>query len=117
MARQSFPGTWTVPVAMLLVSRAVAGQTGYGQKEIDFFEEQVRPILIENCYACHSAETKPAGGLRVGDRNGLLTGGMSGPAVVPGEAAKSLLLKRVAHADKGRRVPKEGQALTAGANR
>ena len=44
---------------------------------------------------CHSAETKPAGSLRVDDRNGLLVGGNSGAAVVPGYAAASLLLNRV----------------------
>lgn len=79
--------------------------------KIEFFEKKVRPILVGHCYACHSAETKPAGELRVDDRNGLLTGGNSGPAVVPGEPEKSLLLKRVTLEGK-RRMPLEGAQLT-----
>jgi cytochrome c553 len=80
---------------------------------IEFFETKVRPILVNNCYACHSADTKPAGGLRVDDRNGLLRGGESGPAVVPGDPQKSMLIDRVRHANPRRRMPKEGAVLTA----
>src|SRR5437764_14994321 len=76
------------------------------------FEKTVRPILVGNCYACHSADTKPAGGLRVDDRNGLLRGGDTGPAVVPGDPGKSLLLERVRHTNPKRRMPKEGNQLT-----
>jgi hypothetical protein len=79
---------------------------------VEFFEKKVRPILASNCYACHSADTKPAGGLRVDDRNGLLAGGNTGPAVVPGKPGESLLLKRVSDQDAKRRMPKEGQHLS-----
>jgi hypothetical protein len=82
-------------------------------QDAGFFENKVRPILVNNCYACHSADTKPAGGLRVDDRNGLLRGGETGPAVVPGEPAKSLMLDRVRHENPRRRMPREGNALTA----
>src|SRR5262245_56920615 len=75
------------------------------QREIEFFEKKIRPILVAHCYACHSADTKPSGGLRLDDRHGLLTGGDSGPAVIPGEPAKSLLLLRVTHKDAKRRMP------------
>jgi hypothetical protein len=64
---------------------------------IEFFEKKVRPILVTNCYNCHSANTNAKGGLRVDDRTGLLTGGSSGPAVVPGKPEKSLLLQSVKH--------------------
>src|SRR4051812_33098767 len=65
---------------------------------VEWFEKKIRPILVGHCYACHSADTKPAGELRVDDRNGLLTGGDNGPAVVPGDPEKSLLLRRIKHA-------------------
>lgn len=81
-------------------------------EQIAFFEKRVRPVLVNNCYGCHSAETKPAGDLRVDDRNGLLRGGLSGAAVVPGDASKSLLLARVRHSDPKKRMPKEGDILT-----
>lgn len=95
--------------ALLAASSASAAEPD--PAKIEFFEKKVRPILVGHCYACHSAETKPAGDLRVDDRNGLLTGGNSGPAVVPGEPEKSLLLKRVTQEGK-RRMPLEGAHLT-----
>src|SRR5947207_701446 len=67
---------------------------------VQFFEKKVRPLFVENCYACHSADTNAKSGLRVDDRNGLLTGGNRGAAVVPGEPAKSLLLSAVKQTDK-----------------
>src|ERR1022692_2278165 len=39
---------------------------------LDFFEKKVRPVLVSNCYNCHSANTNSKGGLRVDDRNGLV---------------------------------------------
>ncbi|MEX2171576.1 MAG: PSD1 and planctomycete cytochrome C domain-containing protein [Pirellulales bacterium] len=58
-----------------------------------FFESKIRPVLVEHCYSCHSAEAKELkGSLLVDHRAGLLTGGDSGPAVVPGKPEESLLL-------------------------
>ena len=52
------------------------------------FEKQVRPVLVQHCYRCHSASAKKLkGGLRLDTRLGVLRGGTSGPAVVPGEPA------------------------------
>jgi hypothetical protein len=94
----------------------VAASTGMAAEsspeQIAMFEKKIRPILVNHCYNCHSANTKPAGGLRVDDRNGLLTGGDSGPAVVSGHPEDSLLLKRVLHDNPKRRMPKEGSPLT-----
>jgi hypothetical protein len=80
--------------------------------KVEYFEKKVRPILTDHCYHCHSADTKPAGGLRVDDRNGLLTGGNKGPAVVPGDPGKSLLITRVTQKDEKKRMPLEGKHLT-----
>jgi cytochrome c553 len=60
-----------------------------------FFEKKVRPLLANNCYNCHSATTNSRGGLRLDDRNGMLVGGDKGPAIVPGQPEKSLLLRAV----------------------
>ncbi|MBX5495284.1 MAG: hypothetical protein IRZ15_08100, partial [Bryobacteraceae bacterium] len=78
--------------ALALVASTALYAAG-SPEQIEFFEKKVRPVLVNKCYACHSAETKPAGGLRVDDRNGLLRGGESGPAVVPGNPAQGTLLK------------------------
>jgi hypothetical protein len=63
---------------------------------IEFFEQKVRPVLVKHCYGCHSTEAKKEeGGLLLDSRPGLRKGGETGPAIVPGEPAKSLLLKAV----------------------
>src|SRR5580693_5844639 len=77
---------------------AVSAQTpSRHDAAVEFFEKKVRPVLVDNCYTCHSANTNSKGGLRVDDRNGLLHGGNSGPAVVPGKPDESLLLQAVRH--------------------
>src|SRR5262245_49615214 len=80
--------------------------------QCEFFEKKIRPLLVNNCYTCHSADTNSKGGLRVDDRNGLLHGGNSGPAIVPGDIEKSQLLKRVTNKDEKKRMPQEAKALS-----
>src|SRR5690349_7906699 len=64
------------------------------RRGLDLFEKKIRPVLVEHCYACHSQEAKKVRGeLLLDTRDGLLTGGKSGAAIVPGAPAKSLLLK------------------------
>jgi mono/diheme cytochrome c family protein len=77
-----------------------------------FFEQDVRPLLIAHCYECHSAEAKkPKGGLLLDSRAGWTKGGASGPAIVPGEPAKSLLIQAVRH-EADLQMPPKGK-LTA----
>ena len=56
-----------------------------------FFESKVRPVLANNCYACHTGAQ--SGGLRLDSRAAILKGGKSGPAVVPGKPDESLLIQ------------------------
>lgn len=64
--------------------------------KVEFFEKRIRPVLIQSCYECHSAQTaEPMGGLRLDSRAGLLAGGESGPAVAPGKPAESLLIDAI----------------------
>lgn len=85
--------------ATLLVSIAVrqtglSAQTpGTGAGSAEFFEARVRPLLVAQCYECHG--DKKEGLLRVDSREGLLAGGESGPAIVPGDPDKSLLIQAV----------------------
>src|SRR5262245_24822999 len=62
---------------------------------VEFFEKKIRPILANNCFNCHSANTNSQGGLRVDDRNGLVHGGKRGAAIVPGKSGKSLPVEAV----------------------
>jgi hypothetical protein len=63
-----------------------------------FFERSIRPILAGTCFRCHGGE-RTGGKLRVDSREALLKGGESGPALVPGDPARSLLLRALRHAD------------------
>ncbi|MFV0444992.1 MAG: DUF1553 domain-containing protein [Planctomycetaceae bacterium] len=69
----------------------------WSSEDVTFFETRIRPVLIEHCYRCHSSEAAKQkqlrGGLFTDTRSGLLQGGESGPAVVPGEPDASLLLE------------------------
>jgi hypothetical protein len=76
----------------------------------DFFETKIRPVLVAQCYACHSAEAeqlgKLKGGLLVDTRDGLRAGGDSGPAIVPGEPDAGVLLKALRYDDDLQMPPK-----------
>ncbi len=110
------PTSRAVVSSFLAVILASAGGTALASQtpeaKLEFFEKKVRPILVSHCYACHSADTKPSGGLRVDDRNGLIMGGNAGPAVIAGDPTKGLLLERILHTDPKKRMPKEGDLLT-----
>ena len=62
------------------------------QADDDLFEARIRPVLAETCFGCHGNQ-KSGGMLRVDSREALLTGGDSGPAIVPGQPDESLLVK------------------------
>lgn len=84
---------------LLLVSRSIASD-GNGDQAMTFFESQIRPVLVEHCYECHSTNAKEAkGGLLLDSRAGLAAGGDSGPAIDLEHANKSLLLNALRHQD------------------
>ena len=67
---------------------------------LEFFEKNVRPILIDRCYECHSAEKNSSkGGLILDSMDGAYKGGDEGPSVIPGDLEKSLLIKAVRYTD------------------
>ena len=76
--------------------------------QLDFFENKIRPVLADHCYKCHSPlAEKVKGGLLVDTRDGLLKGGESGPALVPGDAENSLLIKAIRYTDPDLQMPKD----------
>ncbi len=76
------------------------------EKDVRFFEAEIRPILVEHCYACHSVDSGNAeGGLRVDSRNAIRKGGSSGAAVVPGDLRASLLVRAIRYNDKEFAMP------------
>jgi hypothetical protein len=80
-------------------------------RAVDYLRD-IKPVLQERCYACHGA-LKERSGLRADTAKSLLDGGDSGPAVVPGRSEESLLVARVTGAGGVRRMPPEGEPLTA----
>jgi mono/diheme cytochrome c family protein len=74
-----------------------------------FFEKKIAPIFKRSCLACHNPD-KARGGLDLSTRESTLTGGDKGPAIVPGDAAKSLLARMVR--GPGPKMPKYGQPLS-----
>ncbi|MEO7653343.1 MAG: DUF1549 domain-containing protein, partial [Bryobacteraceae bacterium] len=73
---------------------------------LEFFESKIRPMLAKNCYMCHSRAAKAAmGGLVLDTRDSMRRGGQSGPAIVPGKADESFLLKAVRHEAKIKMPP------------
>src|SRR5262245_801822 len=81
---------------------------------IAFFEAKIRPVLVEHCYKCHSAKTaRSEGGLMLDSKKALRAGGDRGPAVVPGDPAKSWLLTAIAHTDADLKMPPKKDQLSA----
>jgi hypothetical protein len=73
-----------------------------------FFESKIRPVLSEHCYKCHShTADKIKAGLLLDSRDALLHGGNSGPAIVPGNPADSLLIQAIHYTDEDLRMPPE----------
>ena len=88
--------------ALVLSSSSASAQATLDSRDnlvsnqFDWFEREVRPLLAEHCYACHASSlAKPKGGLTLDSREGILTGGESGPAAVPGKPAESLLVQAI----------------------
>jgi hypothetical protein len=101
--------------ALVHGAAAAEGKTRPSPEAIAFFESKVRPVLAENCFNCHGTK-KQRGGLRLDGRAAALAGGDRGPALVPGRADKSLLLKAVRHEDDlkmppSKKLPREQVAV------
>ncbi len=91
-------------LAALIAAMPILGSA----QNLDFFERRIRPILANRCYACHGpAAGEGQAGLRLDSRAGLLRGGRSGPAIVPGQALSSLLIHAVNHDTSLQMPPKE----------
>ncbi|MFM8581811.1 MAG: DUF1549 domain-containing protein, partial [Planctomycetaceae bacterium] len=84
-------------------------------EDLEFFEQRIRPLLVEHCYACHNSSRVAEGGLALDAREPLRRGGDSGPVLVPGQPEESLLLQVVRQDAGVSKMPKGGPRLTAAA--
>ncbi|MSV27418.1 MAG: DUF1549 domain-containing protein [Bryobacterales bacterium] len=87
-------------VASLLLAQAPAGP-------VDFYKTRVQPLLASKCYACHTQQA--LGGLRLDTRQSVAKGGNSGPAIISGRAADSLLIQAVTHTHPRIKMPPNGR--------
>lgn len=95
---------------MALVTLGMAADVGAeSASDLEFFEKQVRPILIERCYECHSVESgKSKGGLLMDSREALLRGGDSGVAFVAEKPDESLIIEAVRYRNQDMQMPPKG---------
>jgi hypothetical protein len=93
-------------VAIFLGSSPVLQAESPGSADVDFFEKQVRPLLVEHCYQCHG-NGKSKGELSLTSRASILKGGASGPTVRPSDPAGSLLIQAVRYDGETRMPPKK----------
>src|SRR5215472_1682465 len=76
----------------------------------EFFEKEIRPVLAEKCYGCHSSRLKsPMGGLALDTKAGTKNGGNGGPIIVPGDPKSSRLLKALSYNETDLRMPPTGK--------
>jgi mono/diheme cytochrome c family protein len=93
------------PLAIILLASSAA--LAADPAGITFFEQKIRPVLVEQCYSCHSAEAKKLkGNLYLDTRVGWEKGGDSGePVIVPGKPEASLLIRTVQHLEADMEMP------------
>jgi hypothetical protein len=103
---------WLGGLLVWLIAPALSSAAEPDPAGITFFEQKIRPVLVQECYSCHSSQAKKLkGGLRLDSKAGLLTGGDSGPAVAPGKPDESLLLDALKY--NGVEMPPKGKLSDA----
>ena len=105
--------------ALAVFSHAADMPTGHppttkiSANDLQFFETKIRPLLADKCFKCHSKEgDKVKGGLLLDSRESVLHGGNTGPALVPGNPDKSLLIQAVRYKDEDLQMPPKGEKLS-----
>jgi hypothetical protein len=95
---------------LVTLTGALSAAESATPEQIEFFEKRIRPVLVSQCYACHSAESPQIkGGLLLDTRAGVRRGGESGEVVVLGEPGESLLIKALKYADDAPAMPPRKQ--------
>ncbi len=83
--------------------------SAFGEAEsFDFFENRIRPALINHCYACHSGD-EAKGGLKLDSKSGWMVGGNRGAAIVPYQPNTSLLMSAISYHNPKLSMPPQGK--------
>ena len=75
---------------------ASADDKTFSSRQLDFFENKIRPLLVQHCLECHGP-AKSENGLRLDSRSAILLGGDSGPAAIAGTPKGSMIIQSVSH--------------------
>jgi hypothetical protein len=95
---------------LFLGAAELRSQEQIDKEGIELFEKKIRPVLVDRCYSCHSAKAeKLKAGLLLDTKAGVLKGGETGPALVPGDPEKSLLIKAIRYKDDDLKMPPKGK--------
>jgi cytochrome c553 len=98
-------------IPILVIAAAAAAPAAISPADQQLFETKIRPILVERCYQCHSHDAdKVKGGLMLDSREGLLSGGDTGPAIEAGKPDDSLLISAIKYDDPDLKMPPKGKA-------
>src|SRR5437016_13449467 len=101
---------WLMIFAAITSLCGVVSAQAPSRADLDFFEAKVRPLLVQHCQECHSTKAKKQkGGLLLDSRAAILEGGDTGPAIVPGQPEKSLLIEAVRQSNPKLMMPKKGK--------
>lgn len=93
-------------ISAFAIFSGLAASSLSATEELAFFEREVRPLLVKHCYECHSEEAdKRKGGLWLDRRSAWEEGGDAGPAIVPGDPDKSLLIHSIRYGDPDLQMP------------
>ena len=96
-----------ITLALLASGSMVRANNSEG---IEYFETHIRPLFVEHCYECHSADAKKLkGNLYLDSRTGWQTGGDSGPVIIPGKPQDSLLFHAISHTTGDLEMPPKNQ--------
>ena len=98
-----------ISIAGLVGLALIAGVSHGGEGD---YEQTIKPLLAQRCYACHGV-LKQEANLRLDTGAAIRQGGDSGPAVMPESADASEILKRITSTELDQRMPPEGEPLTA----
>ena len=107
--------SWLFPASFQLCAGLavwfwVAASISAAEPGAEFFEQRIRPVLAGRCYKCHSAGgEKIKGGLVLDTREGMLKGGDTRPALVPGNPEKSLLIEAIHYTNEDLKMPPKGK--------
>ena len=112
---------WQALAGLVLVTMAASGRgsaiearpdspvgQSFPSESLEFFESQVRPVLMERCVKCHGPK-KQSSGLRLDSRAAVLKGGDNGPAVVPAKPDDSRLIQAVSQTHGELKMPPDGK--------